>query len=173
MSPASSTGTQTTRHRAGETRSTWLKTRWRADSSAWTTGAANWCPSTTGCFPPNCRPSGSSIIAVAKVLDRPQLLGTSRHITQCFVDVGEEQWQQCRPFRHLQTGGRRPDGTAHFHYFNPRGVEGPCRRDFQGRPRGRSDHFDERRWPVASCEAHRASKPRSEVAIRFDKPPRR
>ena len=37
-------------------------------------------------------PSGCSIIAVAKTLDRPQLLGTSRHITQCFVDVGEERW---------------------------------------------------------------------------------
>ena len=37
-------------------------------------------------------PSGCSIIAVAKTLGRPQLLGTSRHITQCFVDVGEEHW---------------------------------------------------------------------------------
>ncbi len=37
-------------------------------------------------------PSGCSVLAVAPVLDRPQLLGTSRHITQCFVDVGEERW---------------------------------------------------------------------------------
>jgi len=37
-------------------------------------------------------PSGCSILAVATLLDRPQLLGTSRHITQCFVDVGAEQW---------------------------------------------------------------------------------
>jgi alpha-L-fucosidase 2 len=41
-------------------------------------------------------PSGCSIIAVAKTLDRPQLLGTSRHITQCFVDVGEERWKNTR-----------------------------------------------------------------------------
>lgn len=37
-------------------------------------------------------PSGCSIIAVARLLDRPQLLGTSRHITQCFVDVRDERW---------------------------------------------------------------------------------
>ena len=37
-------------------------------------------------------PSGCSIIAVAKLSDRPQLLGTSRHITQCFVDVGADRW---------------------------------------------------------------------------------
>jgi hypothetical protein len=36
---------------------------------------------------------GSSIIAVAKVVDHPQLLGTSRHITQCFVDISEEKWR--------------------------------------------------------------------------------
>jgi hypothetical protein len=37
-------------------------------------------------------PAGCSILAVAPVLDRPQLLGSSRHITQCFVDVAEERW---------------------------------------------------------------------------------
>jgi hypothetical protein len=37
-------------------------------------------------------PSGCSVIAVARILDRPQLLGTSRHITQCFVDVGDDRW---------------------------------------------------------------------------------
>jgi hypothetical protein len=38
-------------------------------------------------------PSGCNIIAIVPVLDRPQLLGTSRHITQCFVDiVGDEKW---------------------------------------------------------------------------------
>lgn len=37
-------------------------------------------------------PSGCSVIAVAKTLGRPQLLGTSRHITQCFVDVGDDRW---------------------------------------------------------------------------------
>jgi hypothetical protein len=37
-------------------------------------------------------PCGSSIIAIATISERPQLLGTSRHITQCFVDVGEEHW---------------------------------------------------------------------------------
>lgn len=36
---------------------------------------------------------GSSVIAVAKIMERPQLLGTSRHITQCFVDIGEEKWR--------------------------------------------------------------------------------
>ena len=39
-------------------------------------------------------PSGCSIIAVAPILDRPQLLGTSRHITQCFVDVGVDEWRE-------------------------------------------------------------------------------
>lgn len=39
-------------------------------------------------------PSGCSILAIAKVLDRPQLLGTSRHITHCFVDVGEDRWDR-------------------------------------------------------------------------------
>ncbi|MCZ7636931.1 MAG: hypothetical protein M5U12_13315 [Verrucomicrobia bacterium] len=38
-------------------------------------------------------PSGCSILAVAPVLDRPQLLGTSRHITQSFVDVGADDWR--------------------------------------------------------------------------------
>jgi alpha-L-fucosidase 2 len=38
-------------------------------------------------------PSGCSIIAVAQLLDRPQLLGTSRHITHGFVDVGADQWR--------------------------------------------------------------------------------
>ena len=37
-------------------------------------------------------PSGCSVIAVAPLRDRPQLLGTSRHITQCFVDIGEDGW---------------------------------------------------------------------------------
>ncbi len=37
-------------------------------------------------------PSGCSVIAVARTLNRPQLLGTSRHITHCFVDVGEDRW---------------------------------------------------------------------------------
>jgi alpha-L-fucosidase len=41
-------------------------------------------------------PSGCSIIAIAKILNRPQLLGTSRHITHCFVDVGEEVWDNAR-----------------------------------------------------------------------------
>jgi hypothetical protein len=36
---------------------------------------------------------GSSVISIVKVLERPQLLGTSRHITQCFVDVGDEKWR--------------------------------------------------------------------------------
>lgn len=39
-------------------------------------------------------PCGCSIVAVAPVLDRPQLLGTSRHITQCFVDVGADRWRR-------------------------------------------------------------------------------
>jgi hypothetical protein len=39
-------------------------------------------------------PCGCSIIAIARVLDRPQLLGTSRHITQCFVDVGADRWTE-------------------------------------------------------------------------------
>lgn len=38
-------------------------------------------------------PCGSSILAIAPVRDHPILLGTSRHITQCFVDTGETQWQ--------------------------------------------------------------------------------
>lgn len=37
-------------------------------------------------------PAGCRILAVAPVRDRPQLLGTSRHITQCFVDVGPDSW---------------------------------------------------------------------------------
>lgn len=37
-------------------------------------------------------PSGCGIVALAPLRDRPQLLGTSRHITQCFVDVGADQW---------------------------------------------------------------------------------
>lgn len=37
-------------------------------------------------------PSGCSIIAIAKIQDRPQLLGSSRHITQCLVDVRGERW---------------------------------------------------------------------------------
>jgi len=37
---------------------------------------------------------GSSVLSIAKVLERPQLLGTSRHITQCFVDVGDEIWNK-------------------------------------------------------------------------------
>jgi len=41
-------------------------------------------------------PSGCGIIAIARILDRPQLLGTSRHITQCFVDGGEDQWNNAR-----------------------------------------------------------------------------
>jgi hypothetical protein len=36
---------------------------------------------------------GSSVISIAKVLERPQLLGTSRHIAQCFVDTSEEKWR--------------------------------------------------------------------------------
>jgi len=36
---------------------------------------------------------GCSVISVAKIMERPQLLGTSRHITQCFVDIGEEKWR--------------------------------------------------------------------------------
>ncbi len=38
-------------------------------------------------------PSSCSVIAIARTLDRPQLLGTSRHITQCFVDVGPDRWK--------------------------------------------------------------------------------
>lgn len=37
-------------------------------------------------------PSSCRVIAVAPLRDRPQLLGTSRHITQCFVDIGEDRW---------------------------------------------------------------------------------
>jgi len=37
-------------------------------------------------------PSGCSIISIAEIRDHPQLLGTSRHVTQCFVDAGDEHW---------------------------------------------------------------------------------
>ena len=37
-------------------------------------------------------PCGCSIIAIAQMRDQPQVLGTSRHITQCFVDIGDDQW---------------------------------------------------------------------------------
>ncbi len=37
-------------------------------------------------------PSGSSVIALARVLDHPQVLGSSRHITQCFVDISADRW---------------------------------------------------------------------------------
>ena len=37
-------------------------------------------------------PCGCSIIAVARLLTHPQLLGTSRHITQRFVGVGDDRW---------------------------------------------------------------------------------
>ena len=37
-------------------------------------------------------PSGCSILSIARLGPQPQLLGTSRHITQCFVDVDEERW---------------------------------------------------------------------------------
>jgi len=36
---------------------------------------------------------GSSVISITKITERPQLLGTSRHITQCFVDISEEKWR--------------------------------------------------------------------------------
>jgi hypothetical protein len=39
-------------------------------------------------------PCGCSIISVARVLDHPQVLGTSRHITQCFVDLTAEKWSK-------------------------------------------------------------------------------
>jgi hypothetical protein len=37
-------------------------------------------------------PSGCSIVAVVQMREHPQLLGSSRHITQCFVDLGEDRW---------------------------------------------------------------------------------
>lgn len=37
-------------------------------------------------------PSGCGVIAVAPLRERPQLLGTSRHITQGFVDIGPDEW---------------------------------------------------------------------------------
>lgn len=39
-------------------------------------------------------PSGCSVLAVARLTDHPQLLGTSRHITHAFVDVLEETWSR-------------------------------------------------------------------------------
>jgi hypothetical protein len=37
-------------------------------------------------------PAGCSVVALAPLRDRPQFLGSSRHITHCFVDVGADQW---------------------------------------------------------------------------------
>lgn len=53
-------------------------------------------------------PSGCSVIAVARTLGRPQLLGSSRHITQCFVDVGEEHWDDTRLSGTCQLVGADP-----------------------------------------------------------------
>jgi alpha-L-fucosidase 2 len=39
-------------------------------------------------------PSGCSVVAVAQIQDHPQFLGSSRHITQSFVDVGETHWKR-------------------------------------------------------------------------------
>jgi hypothetical protein len=38
------------------------------------------------------RPQSCAVLAVRPVLDRPQLISTSRHITQGMVDVREEKW---------------------------------------------------------------------------------
>ena len=38
------------------------------------------------------RPQSCAVLAVRPVLDRPQLISTSRHITQGLVDVTEERW---------------------------------------------------------------------------------
>ncbi len=38
------------------------------------------------------RPQSCAVLAVRPVLDRPQLISTSRHITQGIVDVTEERW---------------------------------------------------------------------------------
>ncbi len=38
------------------------------------------------------RPQSCAVLAVRPVLDRPQLISTSRHITQGMVDVKEERW---------------------------------------------------------------------------------
>jgi len=40
--------------------------------------------------------AGCQILAVAAVADRPQLLGSSRHVTQCFVGLGPEAWVEHR-----------------------------------------------------------------------------
>ncbi len=41
-------------------------------------------------------PAGCSIVSLAALRERPLLLGTSRHITHCFVDVGPEHWSDPR-----------------------------------------------------------------------------
>ena len=51
-------------------------------------------PVSDGTLSAQLPPSGCSVLAIAPILDRPQLLGTSRHITQCFVDVGEDRWEK-------------------------------------------------------------------------------
>jgi hypothetical protein len=38
------------------------------------------------------RPQSCAVLALRPVLDRPQLISTSRHITQGLVDVSEERW---------------------------------------------------------------------------------
>jgi len=53
-------------------------------------------PIREGAIATELAPSGCSILAVARLADRPQLLGTSRHITQCFVDVDEDRWIDAR-----------------------------------------------------------------------------
>ncbi|MCL5096337.1 MAG: alpha-galactosidase, partial [Candidatus Omnitrophica bacterium] len=54
--------------------------------------SGNLVPIQNGVVSADLPPCGCSIIAVAQILERPQLVGTSRHITQCFVDVGEDHW---------------------------------------------------------------------------------
>jgi len=39
------------------------------------------------------QPQGSTVLTVRPVLDRPQLIATSRHITQGLIDVTAERWE--------------------------------------------------------------------------------
>jgi hypothetical protein len=47
-----------------------------------------------GPMPVDIEPSSCHIIAIRRVLERPVLVSTSRHITQGIVDLTEEEWDE-------------------------------------------------------------------------------
>ena len=109
-------------------------------------------------------PASCRVLAVRPAAEHPQLLSTSRHVTQGIVDVLEEQWDSAHAPRHKPPGWRRSLRAADHRAGGRALVAGgeSCRRGRRCRG-GREDRVPAGR-PQAAGAAHQSGRPRRALA---------